>query len=77
VDRDDITVEEDLTFIERVNAADALDQRRLAGAVIAEKGQYLAAIRIETDILEGMDRAKALLRMTDGKNRGGRGGPVH
>ena len=73
VDRDGLAVEEDLAFIERVNAADALDQRRLAGAVVAEQGQHLAAIGLEADILQRMHRAEALLRVADGENRGGRG----
>ena len=36
-------VEQDLALIERMDAADAFDQRRLAGAIVAEQRQHLAA----------------------------------
>ena len=44
-ERDRFAVEQDLALVERVHAADALDQRRLAGAIVAEKRQHLAAHR--------------------------------
>jgi hypothetical protein len=70
-----LAVEQDLAFVERVDAADALDQGRLAGAVVAEKGKHLAAIGVEADALESMDRPEAFLRMADGQR--GLGGHAH
>ena len=68
-DRYSLAVEEDLAFVEGVDAADALDQRRLASTIVAEQGQHFAAICLEVYILQRMHRAKALLRVTDGENR--------
>ena len=69
MDRRRLAVEQDLAFVERMDAADAFDQRRLPGAVVAEQGEHLAAIGVEADALQRMDRAEALLRMADGENR--------
>ena len=63
-------VEKDLAFVERVDAADAFDQRRLAGAVVSEQGEHFAAIGLEADVLERVHRAEALLRVADRENRG-------
>ena len=42
VDVDRLAVEEDLAGVHRVDAGDALDQRRLAGAVVADERHHLA-----------------------------------
>src|SRR5690606_5415214 len=71
VDRCRFSIEQDVAFIEAVDAADAFDEGRFAGAVVAEQGQNLAAIGLEADALDGVHGAEALLRVADGKN--GRG----
>ena len=50
----------DLAFVRNDRAGDRLDQRRLAGAVVADHGQDLARIEIEIGIVEGGDAAVAL-----------------
>src|SRR4029079_5541978 len=39
---------------------DPLDERRLAGAVVADEGDDLAAMDLEVDVEERLDRAEAL-----------------
>ncbi len=70
---DNLAVEQDFAVIEGVDAADAFHQRRLAGAVVAERSQNLAATGLEAHIPEGVDRAEALLGATDGESRRRRG----
>ncbi len=55
--------------VEPVDAADALDERRLAGAVVAEQGEDLARVDLEVHVLERQDRAEALGRPADGDRR--------
>ena len=50
----------DLALVERVDAGDALDQRRLAGAVVADQGHHLAAADLEVDPVERLDGAERL-----------------
>src|SRR5205823_8942728 len=40
VDGDGLTVEEDLAGVGRMDAGDAFDQRRLAGAVVADESHH-------------------------------------
>ena len=44
----------------------------LPGTVVAEQGENLAAVGVDADALQRMDRAEALLRMAHGKDRRGR-----
>ena len=60
VDRDRRAVHLDRAAVEPVHAAQALDQRRLAGAVVAEQREHLAAAHVEVDPVERGDRAEAL-----------------
>ena len=62
-------VEKDFAGIERMDAADAFDERRLARAIVAEQGQHLAAIGVQADALERMHRAETLLRVAHRENR--------
>ena len=48
--------------IQAVHAADALDQRRLARAVVAEQGEDLAAVDVQVDVVQREHRAEALGR---------------
>jgi len=49
-----------LAGIARVDAGEQLDQRRLAGAVLADQRECLAGTRVEVDALESMGGAKCL-----------------
>ena len=60
VDRDRLAVEEDLAAVGVVDAGDALDQRRLAGAVVADERHHLAGAHLEVDVGERLDRAEVL-----------------
>ena len=50
VDRDRLAVEEHLARVDRVDPRDALDQRRLAGAVVADERHHLAVAHLEVDV---------------------------
>ena len=54
------TVYQDLAGISGVNARDRLDQRRLAGAVVADERRHLAAVHVEVDVRQCLDRAEGL-----------------
>ena len=56
--------------IQAVHAADALDERRLAGAVVAEQGQDLSAVDVQVDVVEGEHGAESLGRAGDGEHAG-------
>jgi hypothetical protein len=60
VDGDRVALEEDLALVDRVDAGDALDQRRLAGAVVADERHHLAGGDVEVDLVERLDGAEAL-----------------
>ena len=60
VDVDRLALEEDLALVERVDPDDALDQRRLAGAVVADEGHDLAPAHLEVDAVERLDRSEGL-----------------
>ena len=49
-DRDLLPVEPGLALVDRVDAGDALDQRRLAGAVVADERHDLARAHLEVDV---------------------------
>src|SRR6185437_8999923 len=53
-------LEEDLAVVRHVRAGDALDQRRLAGAVVADERHDLARTQLEVDVGERLDRAEGL-----------------
>ena len=46
--------------VRRVGAGDDLDQRRLAGAVLAEQRVHLAGLHVEVDVLQHADAAEGL-----------------
>ena len=43
-----------------IDAGDRLDERRLAGAVVADQGDHLAGVDLEVDARERPDGAEAL-----------------
>ncbi len=55
VDLERLAAEEDLAGVDAVDAGQRLDQRRLAGAVLAEQGVHLAGEQPERDVVEGED----------------------
>ena len=73
VDRDPLAVEEDLAAVDRVDAGDALDQRRLAGAVVADERHDLAVAHLEVDVVERLHRAEVLRDAAQLERRGGGG----
>jgi hypothetical protein len=50
----------DLAAVRRVDAGDALDEHRLAGAVVADEGGHLARPHVEVHVDERLHRAEAL-----------------
>ena len=59
----------DLAFIRLIDAGDALDQGRLAGAVVAQEADNLAGIDVPTDLVHGHQAAKALGHLSDRQER--------
>ena len=55
---DRLAVDEDLTRARPVDAGQHLDQRRLAGAVVAEQAMHLAGIDLDVDVLQRPDRTE-------------------
>ncbi len=50
----------DDALIDGVNTGDRLDQRGLAGAVVAHQGDHLSGVDLQLDIGEGLDRTESL-----------------
>ncbi len=61
VDGDRLVLEGDLPAVDGVDAGDALDQRRLAGTVVAHQRGDLTRIDGEVDVMEHLDGAEALV----------------
>ena len=73
---DGLAVQADLALVGGVDAGDALDQRRLAGAVVAEEAHHLAGVDVEAERADGGEAAEALGDVADGEDRLGHvGGP--
>ena len=68
-DRDLLAVEEHLALVHRVDAGDALDQRRLAGAVVADERHHLARAAPRSRRPSAPGRSRTTSRL-----RGARGG---
>src|SRR5262249_50711581 len=68
VDHDRPAVDADLALVETVSATDALDERRLARAVVAEQGEDLAACQLERHAVDGEDGAEALRGRVDAQH---------
>ena len=62
VDVHRLALEEDLALVERVDPGDALDQRRLAGAVVADQRHDLAARHVEVAPRQRLHGAEAASR---------------
>jgi hypothetical protein len=57
-----------------VDAGEQLDQRRLAGPVLADDGVDLAGLEGEVDRLERVGRPEALVEPAQGRSGGAAGG---
>ena len=53
-----LAVDEDVAGIALVGAGQDLDQRRLAGAVVAEQPDHLAGVEIDAGVVDGLDAAE-------------------
>ncbi len=53
-------LEQDPAAVSGVSAGDALDERRLAGAVVADERHHLAGADLEVHVYEGLDRTEGL-----------------
>jgi len=60
-------IQQDLALVQPVHARDTFDQRRLAGAVVAEKGSHLTPPGIHRHVPQCMDRAESLFSIADGE----------
>ena len=60
VDGDLFALEEDLAAVGRMDAGDALDERRLPGAVVADERHHLAGAHLEVDVRERLNGAEGL-----------------
>src|SRR5262249_39114462 len=65
VDPDRPPVDQDLAGVGRGHARHELDQRRLAGAVVADDGVHLARAQVEVDAAQRDDAPEALLHAAD------------
>ena len=65
VDRDGLAVEEDLAGVVAVDAGDALDERRLAGAVVTDERHDLAGAHLEVDVGQRLHRPERLRKVAD------------
>ena len=59
VDGDRLALEQDLAGVDRVDADDALDERGLAGAVVADERGHLARVDVEVDVVQDVDRRRS------------------
>ena len=57
--------ESDFPRVRDHGAAERLDQRRLAGAVVAEQPEYLALLQVQADVAQCGHRAEALRDVLD------------
>ncbi len=60
VDGDGLAFEEDLALVVAVDACHALDQRRLAGAVVADERHHLSRAGLEVDVGQRLHGAERL-----------------
>jgi hypothetical protein len=61
VDGDLFAVEGDRAGVDGVDPADALDQCRLAGAVVTDQRRHLPRINAQSDIVQDLDGTEALV----------------
>ena len=54
-----------------VHAREDLDERRLAGAVVAEQAEDFARVDLQRDVVQDVDRAEGLVDVAELEDRGG------
>ena len=69
--RDELAVELDLPGVRGVDAAEDLDQRRLAAAVLADERVHLAGPQLERGVANGLGRPERLGDVGDAQQCGG------
>ncbi len=60
--------EPELARVGQVHARDGLDERRLAGAVVADQGDHLAGVDVEVHVGERLHGAEALVHAVEVEN---------
>ena len=76
LEHDLLAADEDPAGVGLVEAADDLDQGRLAGAVVADEAEHLAPAQAQVDVGQGGDPAEALGHVLDPEGLAV-GGAVH
>ena len=69
VDPHTVAFEANLTLVERVDPGDPLDQRGLAGAVVADERHDLTAADLEVDVVQRLHRPEGLRDPGAGEQR--------
>ena len=64
-DPDRLAVDQDLAFVRLLHAGEDADQRRLAGAILAQQDMDLARIELERDAVIGHHAGEALGDVAD------------
>src|SRR5262249_47032397 len=64
VDPDRLALPQDVAAVDRVDAGDALDKRRLAGPVVSDEGHDLARVHVEVDVRKRLYGAESLVDST-------------
>ena len=77
LEHDLLAVDEDAAGVGLVEAADDLDQGRLAGAVVADEAEHLAPAQAQVDVGQGGDPAEALGHVLDPEGLAVRGAGGH
>jgi hypothetical protein len=62
------TVQPHAARVRLLEAGEDLDQRRLAGAVVAQQSQHLALAQVQVDVAQRRDRAEALRDVLDAQD---------
>src|SRR3990172_11730108 len=57
-DRHRLTVDEDLARVGLVGTGESLHERGLTGAVAADDAHHLASVKVDADVIDGLDAAK-------------------
>jgi hypothetical protein len=75
VQRDRVALEAELAAVDGVDTRDALDEGRLARAVVADQRGHLAGIDVEVHVVEHVDGTEALVQLRDLQDRVSHGSP--
>jgi hypothetical protein len=73
VDHNRLAVKDQVAAVNAVDAREALDQRGLASAVVADQCSDLAEVDVEVHIVEHMNGSEALVELPRGQDGFGHG----